>query len=291
MIALGVRCDGSERTKAKELPKSQQYRDTCGKCGATRTDRQLGLEKSLRAYVARLVCVFGQLHRVLRDDGTLFLNLGDSYSGGGGFSPDAPSNRNGSKQTTNNSRLYKGRQPAPGFKPKDRLGVPHRVVFALQKAGWYWRDGIAWCLSGGATLYARTQKGGMPVMVKDLTRLDPSTVQPYRTAGAGPYANGAGRKDGKGKNKVLREDSRGGDLATQRVVTVGWQPGCACPPHDPIAATVLDPFSGVSTTGIAALKLGRRYIGIELNESYVELSRRRINAECGLLAYAAEGGS
>jgi DNA modification methylase len=106
---------------------------------------QIGLEKSPDEYVAQMVAVFREVRRTLRDDGTLWLNLGDSYSGGGGFSPDAPSNRNGqSKQTTQGSRTYKGRQPALGYKSKDLLGIPWRVAFALQADGWWLRSEIIW---------------------------------------------------------------------------------------------------------------------------------------------------
>jgi DNA modification methylase len=107
-------------------------------------DGQIGLEQTPAAYVEELVAVFRQCRRVLRDDGTLWLNIGDSYSGGGGFSPDAPSNREGSKQTTQGSRLYKGRQPTPGLKPKDLIGIPWLVAFALRDDGWYLRAANVW---------------------------------------------------------------------------------------------------------------------------------------------------
>jgi DNA modification methylase len=105
---------------------------------------QIGLDPSPDAYVQSLLTVFAEVWRVLKDDGTVWLNLGDSYSGGGGFSSDAPSNRAGSKQTTQGSRLYKGRQATEGLKQKDLLGIPWRVAFALQAAGWYLRSDIIW---------------------------------------------------------------------------------------------------------------------------------------------------
>ena len=106
---------------------------------------QIGLESTVEAYVAELVGVFREVRRVLADDGTLWLNLGDSYSGGGGFSPDSPSNRNGAKQTTQSSREYKGRAPTHGLKPKDLIGIPWRVAFALQADGWYLRTRAPAC--------------------------------------------------------------------------------------------------------------------------------------------------
>lgn len=107
-------------------------------------DGQIGLEPTPSEFVAEIVAVFRELRRVLRDDGTLWLNLGDSYSGGGGFSPDTPSNLGGAKQTTQSSRLYKGRSPTHGLKPKDLIGIPWRVAFALQDDGWYLRQDIIW---------------------------------------------------------------------------------------------------------------------------------------------------
>jgi hypothetical protein len=131
---------------------------------------QLGLEQTPDAYVAGMVAVFRQVWRVLRDDGVLFLNLGDSYAAGG--------NGVGSgKQLTNVGSWMPAKRPPEGLKPKDLVGIPWRVAFALQADGWYLRSDIIWCLSGGANVYARTQKGDMPMMIKDLVRLDPSTVK------------------------------------------------------------------------------------------------------------------
>jgi DNA modification methylase len=89
------------------------FKDTCGKCGAIRQDRQLGLEQTPEEYVAAMVDVFREVRRVLRKDGTLWLNLGDSYA-------------------------------ASGLKPKDLVGIPWRVAFALQADGWYLRSDIIW---------------------------------------------------------------------------------------------------------------------------------------------------
>ncbi len=116
------------------------YRDTCGKCGATRIDSQLGLERTPEEYVANMVAVFREVRRVLRDDGTLWLNLGDSY---------AASNVSGSQGTTGDraSRTFTARttpKMGEGLKPKDLVGIPWRVAFALQADGWYLRSDIIW---------------------------------------------------------------------------------------------------------------------------------------------------
>lgn len=116
-------------------------------------DAQIGLESSPEEFVAALVEVFREVKRVLRPDGTLWVNLGDSYAGGGGYSPTAPSNVNrksnaifqvGSAESFK-ARIKKkpGHVPA-GFKPKDLIGIPWRVAFALQADGWYLRQDIIW---------------------------------------------------------------------------------------------------------------------------------------------------
>lgn len=103
-----------------------------------------GLEPTIALFVANEVAIFREVWRVLRDDGTLWLNLGDSYAGGGGFYPNAPSNVAGAKQTTQGGAKQGGIPIGNGLKPKDLCGVPWRVAFALQADGWYLRQDIVW---------------------------------------------------------------------------------------------------------------------------------------------------
>ena len=141
-------------------------------------DGQIGLEQTPDEYVAKLVEVFREVRRVLKTTGTLWLNLGDSYAndtyGQGGQSTKQGSNR-GTQHCLTESERYRG--IPDGLKRKDLIGIPWRVAFALQADGWWLRQDIIWCLSGGTLLYVRTQKGDMPMTVKDLARLDPSTVR------------------------------------------------------------------------------------------------------------------
>lgn len=136
-------------------------------------DGQIGLEETPEQFVAALVEVFAEVRRVLRSDGTFWLNIGDSYARGfGGGSPG--------KKSATNAGSYKGRQTRPlppGFKRKDLVGIPWALAFALRAEGWHLRKEIVWCLSGGTKLYARTQKGEGPATIKNLAQLDPSTVQ------------------------------------------------------------------------------------------------------------------
>ncbi len=107
---------------------------------------QLGLEATPEEYVARMVEVFRAVRRVLRADGVMFVNLGDSYSGGGGYSPDAPSNQGGNDRNGGRSRLFASERRAAvvGLKPKDLVGMPWRLAFALQVDGWFLRADIVW---------------------------------------------------------------------------------------------------------------------------------------------------
>lgn len=110
-------------------------------------DGQLGLEPTPEAYCERMVEVFREVSRVLRDDGTLWLNVGDSFAAGGGYSPGAPSNVSGSKSARgagNGDAKTGARTAPPGLKPKDLVGIPWRLAFALQADGWYLRSDIVW---------------------------------------------------------------------------------------------------------------------------------------------------
>lgn len=126
---------------------------TCILCGAKRIDDQIGLEQTPEQYVNKLVEIFRESKRVLRDDGTLWLNLGDSYAGSG----KGPTGHNG----IGNQEKRQGFDSPPvnipdGLKPKDLIGIPWRVAFALQEDGWYWRSTIPW-----------VKRNAMPESVKD----------------------------------------------------------------------------------------------------------------------------
>jgi DNA modification methylase len=120
------------------------FKERCGKCGARRIDQQLGLEATPEEYVARMVAVFREVRRVLRDDGTLWLNMGDSYASG-----EVGRHDNGSPACDDWDRRkdFGGRQQTrltTGLKPKDLVGIPWRLAFALQANGWFLRSDIVW---------------------------------------------------------------------------------------------------------------------------------------------------
>jgi DNA modification methylase len=133
---------------------------TCGKCGAVRIDSQLGLESTPEEYVTKMVEVFREVRRVLRDDGTVWLNMGDSYATQGGKQPDDAEwaaaqaraadrgyNVGGWGAARNKTQGAAGRAAntaVAGLKPKDLVGIPWRLAFALQADGWYLRSDIIW---------------------------------------------------------------------------------------------------------------------------------------------------
>jgi DNA modification methylase len=141
-------------------------------------DGQLGLEKTPQEFIANMVAVFREVKRVLRNDGTCWVNLGDTYanSTAAGDKVFGNSEFNANRPSRTNTKTASKTIP-PGLKPKDLCGIPWRVALALQEDGWWLRSDIIWCLSGGTQVYARTQKGDMPMTVRDVARLDPTTVQ------------------------------------------------------------------------------------------------------------------
>jgi DNA modification methylase len=142
---LGIYADGTSRYKdgwkpelqAKQVAMGSPYKGTCGKCGATRIDSQLGLEPTPEQYVENMVAVFREVRRVLRSDGTVWLNLGDSYASGDRGRYD------GDDKLAARAGSHRAPQPL-GLKPKDLVGIPWRVAFALQADGWYLRSDIIW---------------------------------------------------------------------------------------------------------------------------------------------------
>lgn len=132
---------------------------------------QIGVEREVEEYVNSLCGVLDEVHRVLTDDGTLWLNIGDSYAGSG-KGPGGNIN-----QDQHHMEDKTGGLVPDGTKPKDLVGIPWEVAFELRSRGWYLRSDIIWCLSGGTSVYARTPDGHKSMKIKDLVRLDPSEVE------------------------------------------------------------------------------------------------------------------
>lgn len=237
------------------------------------TPGQIGAEEKVEEYVERLVSVFRELRRVLCDDGTLWLNLGDCYTSGGRTwrAPDK-------KQP---ARAMPYRPPTPdGLKPKDLVGVPWRVAFALQADGWYLRSEIIW-----------HKPNPLPESVKDRPTRAHETIFLLSKSEKYFYDYEAIQEqgvNGKPRNKrsvwtVRTEPFKGAHFATfppkliRPCILAGSEEG----------DWVLDPFFGAGTTGLVAALAGRRFIGIEIKADYIELARERLNRH-GILFQVVE---
>ena len=361
------------------------------------TPGQLGLEATPDEYVANMVAVFRAVRRVLRDDGTLWLNLGDSYAGSGpsgaSYQSETTKRREGmdtdgafriSKTLGQRGLTYAEKKPIPppGLKPKDLVGIPWRVAFALQADGWYLRQDIIWhkpnpmpesvtdrCtkaheyiflltksaryyydneavkergvmaagdsagsmqrdtqethgLGGGNSginlakqkLAAELQENGYSMRNKrsvwtvttkpfkgaHFATFPPDLIEPCVLAGTSHFGACAECKTpyqrliekGDVPNRKTRDNLLGVypgrktttrlntvDMAVIPTTTTGWGKMCNCTTDAVEPCVILDPFSGAGTTGVVAIKHSRCYIGTELNPDYLEISRKRIQAE------------
>lgn len=359
--------------------------DTCTRCGAWRGE--LGLEPTPELFVEHIVAVMREARRVLRDDGTLWLNIGDSYANTKvGNTNEAPDKKPRPYFESGTHKMDFKKQLPPGLKPKDLVGIPWRVAFALQADGWYLRSDIIWHKpnpmpesvrdrptkaheylfllakqpryfydadavreeatygENRATFLGGTDRlskanicgGGYAPPDKGMERPSATTrnrrsvwtvtTQPFKGSHfatfpvkliepcilAATSERGVCSKCGApwvretkvvksykeqpsyrdGDTQTFRAGSGGnhaghsGNFATTDRAFIGWHPSCACDAGEPVPATVLDPFNGAGTTGLVALQHGRNYIGIDLKEEYLQMSRERLD-KAQLLMVAA----
>ena len=257
-------------------------------------DGQIGLEQTPEEYVQKLVEVFREVKRVLRDDGTLWLNLGDSYSGSG----KGPA---GNLGKTHNEREMththvSGKVP-DGLKPKDLIGIPWMVAFALRNDGWYLRQDIIWhkpstmpesvtdrctkaheyifLLSKSKTYYYDAESIKEPVKQDWGTR--DRTNGKYHNTGTGLNPHTGLQKSYEKANKrsvwsVTTKPFHGAHFAT-------FPPDLIEPcviAGSPEGGIVLDPFFGSGTTGLVAMRNNRKYLGCELNSEYISIANERL---------------
>jgi len=264
-------------------------------------DGQIGLEPTPDEYVAALVDVFREVRRVLRDDGTLWLNLGDSYASNPASGGEQSSKMTGGEHKRTPSIGY--RRPA-NLKPKDLIGIPWRVAFALQADGWYLRQDIIWhkpnpmpesvtdrCTKAHEYLFLLSKSARYYYDADAVREGD----QVY-TRKAGGYHNDIGTKPkgGEYRNKggIADKDTTTVGRNRRSVWTIATQPYSGAhfatfPPKliEPCILagsrpgdTVLDPFGGSGTTAGVALEHDRDAILCELSEEYAALIPDRINS-------------
>lgn len=283
------------------------YKTVCKDCGAIRVDNQIGLEESPEEYIAKLVMVFEEVRRCLTDDGVLWVNIGDSYWGSGSRGYDftnkwseASAVQAGSKGTENLTNLPKLVGTRGVYKDKDLIGIPWMLAFALRESGWYLRQDIIWA-----------KPNPMPESVKDrctksheyvfmLTKsakyyFDYEAIQETAVTGEtvrnknaegyqADYPNGdrfsegehvygrGGKRNKRSVWTIIPSHYKEAHFATfpEKLVLPCILSSC---PKDGI---VLDPFFGSGTTGVVAKENHRNYIGIELNQKYIDMAERRI---------------
>lgn len=263
---------------------------------------QIGLEKTPEEYVAKLVKVFAEVKRVLRPSGTCWLNLGDSYNGSGGDHKSHHKNNSGFQGKIS---VKHGGQPRniSTLKPKDLVGIPWSVAFALQVDGWWLRQDIIWaksnpmpesvkdrCTKSHEYIFLLTKSANYYFDYKAIQEdgIDPESYigRRFRSADrrrpglVAQYFDSAIYKKYEKRNKrsvwtvnVINNDESHFARFPHNLISPCLLAGC------PPKGIVLDPFIGSGTVAELAIRNGRRYIGIELNPKYIEqIAINRINA-------------
>ena len=273
-------------------------------------DGQIGLEATPDAFVARLVEVFREVRRVLRDDGTLWLNLGDSYANPG-HAKGNPGDGRSSFAKSEKASGHTHSKTWPGAKNKDLIGIPWRVAFALQADGWYLRQDIIWhkpnpmpesvtdrctkaheyvfLLSKSARYYFDSEA------IKEPVQSSKGNGKSFR--GGGSYTGGNSFANSAAKDRATHGNAPNetGLRNRRSVWTVSTAPFkgahfATFPPDliepcvlagSPVGGVVLDPFGGSGTTAGVAIKHGRRAVLCELNPEYAAMIPARIASIAG----------
>jgi DNA modification methylase len=276
---------GGQRADRNQEGYKKQYKDVCKKCGAIREDNQLGLEETPQAYIKAMVEVFRCVWDVLADDGTLWLNIGDSYSAG---------------------------KVEEGLKPKDLIGIPWMLAFALRADGWYLRQDIIWhkpnpmpesvqdrCTKAHEYIFllSKSQKYYYNhEAIKELSVNPEASANRYKAPffGGEKHESGGYSPSGATHTKGMKEfDGNRNKRSVWTVTTKPYSgahfavfPAALIEPcilaGAPVGGIVLDPFMGSGTTGQVSQALGRQWIGCELNLKYVDLQNDR-TAQSGMV--------
>ena len=267
---------------------------------------QIGIEQSPDEYIARLVEVFDEVYRVLKSDGTLWLNIGDSYagSGKGPMSLQVAGNGKNKNLYDMKSRIYDVPKKWESIKPKDLIGIPWMLAFALRERGWYLRSDIIWhkknCLPESAKDRPTKCYEHIFLLAKSSKYyFDYKAIQePIKEVSRERYKRGRSANSkyvGQQGITQVRENFSDFDQQYRRKRDV-WEVSTNTYKMDEhfamfpekliepcilagsaIDGVVLDPFFGSGTTGAVAKRFGREFIGIDLNARYLEKAKERID--------------
>jgi DNA modification methylase len=306
-----INCDHSTpRSRGDDIKKGDKQGTSLGsrpntqrvcKCGAIRKDLQIGLEETPQEFIDNLVEVFACVWDVLKDDGTLWVNLGDSYYNyrpgkGQALSKQPVSNTNQDLPQTCARRGNK----LEGYKEKDLMGMPWRLAFALQDFGWYLRQDIIWhkpnpmpesvqdrCTKAHEYIFLLTKKAhyyfdnkAIKEPVKDDWGTRDRTNGKYHNEGSGLTPHSGLEKSYEMANKrsvwtVNTKPYKGAHFAVYPEELI--EP-CVLS-STKVGDVILDPFFGSGTTGQVAQNLGRKWIGCELNKDYEDLQNERVKQQ------------
>ena len=275
----------------------------CVKCGAKRKDNQIGLEQTPKEYINNMVDVFNHVKELLADDGTLWVNIGDSYARTGGDSSQKGRHWDGRK---NNPNTGHNRYASDmGLKAKDLIGIPWMLAFALREAGWYLRQDIIWhkpnpmpesvtdrctksheyifLLSKSDKYYfdhlAIKEQGVTPAGTKGAKGSVERQNQFGVNARPPEYKIYDGMRNKRDVWSVNVRPYKGAHFATYPTALIEPCILAGSRKND----IVFDPFMGSGTTAQVALQHGRQYLGCELNKEYEKLQQERIHHGQGQL--------
>lgn len=266
-------------------------------------ERQIGIEQTPDDYIARLINVFDEVYRVLASDGTLWVNIGDSYAGSGKGPMTISKNGKNENVFDMSNRIYEVPKKWEGIKPKDLIGIPWMLAFALRSRGWYLRSDVIWhkrnCLPESAK--DRPTKCHEYIFLLSKSRkyyYDYKAIQePIKEVSKARYKRGRSANSkyvGQQGITQVRENFADFDQQFRRKRDV-WEVSTNTYRMDEhfamfpekliepcilagskIGGVVLDPFFGSGTTGAVAKRYGREFIGIDLNARYLEKAKERI---------------
>lgn len=273
-----------------------KYEKVCPVCGAVRVDSQIGLEETPEEYIERLVSLFREIRRVLKKDGTCWVNLGDSYTG------------NCSRVSTGRAGYGDEREgifnKCADIPPKNLIGIPWMFAFAMRADGWYLRQDIIWakgnpmpesvtdrCTKSHEYIFLFSKRQQYYFDHESIQEdAAPENAERYKyvfnsgkkekadggrpgadsnTEGFKPYTGKRNKRDVWSVNVKPNKEAHFATYPEELIVPCIL---AGCPEN----GVVLDPFMGSGTTGIVARKLNRNFVGCELNPEYRNMAERRI---------------